>query len=176
MGEFSHVWRGDMTDVQLAALWKAVMDCGRDDSIRDAVFTQDGFVKFARRPDVYLWAILFRGVPLALFWLTAVEGRTAYAHFVQFPTGVTRTKAGIPVQVAAGLYAVSSALWRGGMDTLLGVTPVSCRPALKLLSRMGAAFVGVVPGSCWNERTGKNDDAVYSFFNKTIIPAEFSAL
>ena len=92
MGEFSRIYKTDLSDRQLMAFWELVQASGRSRSIGFDRPAMDGpaFCRWMRRPGVHPWLIAWRGVPLALCWLSDMQGRSAHVHFCFLPCGTRR--------------------------------------------------------------------------------------
>lgn len=182
MGEFARVHRADLTDRQLMAFWDMVCAAGRDRAVTYCMAPKDGpvFVRWMRQADVSPWIILFRDAPCGLFFLTDHEGKTAHCHFCTLPMGTQRTQetpiGRLPAVRAFGLYCAGSALWErnvsGGsiLDTLIGVTPVCNRDALRFVRSLGALEYGVVPGACWYYDTNENVPGLITAYTRQAIP------
>jgi hypothetical protein len=92
MGEFSRIYKTDLSDRQLMAFWHLVQASGRARAIGYDRPAMDGpaFCRFLRRPTVFPWLVAWRGVPLALYYLTDLQGRSARVHFCFLPCGSRR--------------------------------------------------------------------------------------
>lgn len=92
MGLFERIYKSDLTDRELAAFWHAVRDSGRDAGFAYCLPTMDdaGFVAWMRKPDIHPWIVRCGGVPIGLFLLTDVQGKTAQVHFCLLPCGSHR--------------------------------------------------------------------------------------
>jgi len=182
MGEFARIYKADLTDRQLAAVWEMVRNAGRD---RDVMFGMppmdgDAFAHWLRCEDVPAWLILFRSEPCGLFFLTDREGKTAHCHFVSLPFGqafIIGTPTGkLPAVRGFGLYTLGAALWErtksGGfiLDTIIGIIPSCNEKALKLAERTGVRFHAVVPGLKWCFDTGENVPGVITTASRVEIP------
>ena len=181
MGEFSRIWKGDLTDGQLGALWEMFRACGRDRAVMFGMPPMDGaaFALWLRQNDIAAWALTFRGSPAGLFFLEKRRGKTADMHFAMLPMGTARldTPAGrLSAALCAGLCMTGAALWErnvsGGfiLDTLVGVIPSCLGPALKLAAKGGARFHAAVPGACWCWETGENVPGVVFTMTRAEIP------
>jgi hypothetical protein len=65
------------------------------------------FCRFLRRPSVFPWLVAWRGVPLALYYLTDLQGRSAQVHFCFLPCGTRRATVPAEAVPAAMLEARS---------------------------------------------------------------------
>ncbi len=92
MGEFSRIYKTDLSDRQLMAFWHLVQASGRARAIGYDRPAMDGpaFCRFMRRPTVFPWLVAWRGVPMALYYLTDLQGRSAQVHFCFLPCGARR--------------------------------------------------------------------------------------
>ena len=92
MGDFQRIYKTDLSDRQLMAFWKLVQASGRDRSIGFDRPAMDGpaFCRFLRRPGIHPWLIAWRGSPMALYWLSDFQGRSAHIHFCMLPCGTRR--------------------------------------------------------------------------------------
>ena len=92
MGEFSRIYKTDLSDRQLMAFWRLVQASGRARAIGYDRPAMDGpaFCRFMRRPTVFPWLVAWRNVPLALYYLTDMQGRSAQVHFCFLPCGTRR--------------------------------------------------------------------------------------
>ena len=184
MGEFSRIYKSDITDRQMKDFWRMAQAAGRDRIFAFDVPPQSGddFVEWMRRPDMHPWAILFRGVPAGLFLLDKVQGKTAHVHFLTLPCGTHRTGTkGISVVRGMGLYALGSALWEASptsfrLDTLIGITPSTNSRALHYIRTLGAVDCGVVPGMCYFDETHENVPGVVTIYTRAAIPEWTAAL
>lgn len=173
MGDFSRVYRSELTDSQIKRFWHTVRECGRDRTILFDIppVDEDAFCKWFRSDCVAPWIITFKGVPVGMFYLTNKSGKTAYCHFVGLPVGTVRVGK-LPLLVAAGRYAISKCLLErngnGGfiMDTLIGVTPAFNRTALKFIYRLGAKYVATIPGACFFHDSGENVPGVVTILTR----------
>ena len=179
MGEFSRVYKADLTDRQFMAFWRLVCDAGRDRAFTYGVPSMDGhgFVTWMREPDVHPFGILYHGIPLGVMVLTEKRGKTAKVHFCTLPAGGRRTAdRRMNITKAAGLFALGNALWEengsGGyvIDTLIGITPKPIVSAVKYALALGGEFCGIVPGLCWFHDTNENADAVVTAFTRKNVP------
>ena len=109
MGEFSRIYKTDISDRQLMAFWHLVQASGRARAIGYDRPAMDGpaFCRFMRRPTVFPWLVAWRGVPMALYYLTDVQGRSAQVHFCFLPCGTRRTSLPAEAVPAAWLEARS---------------------------------------------------------------------
>ena len=203
MGDFQRIYKTDLSDRQLMAFWKLVQASGRDRSIGFDRPAMDGpaFCRFLRRPGVHPWLIAWRGSPMALYWLSDFQGRSAHIHFCMLPCGTRRVEvpaeavskaapqAGsrgggrvrLPLVRAAALFGLASALWEGQergfvVDTLIGITPASNAPALSLMRSLGGQEHGSVPGLCWLYEAGVNVPGILSTFSREAVPQRAAAL
>lgn len=179
MGEFSRVYKTDLSDRQMMAFWTHAEQVGRGRAIAfdSPPLTPLEFCNWMRSPDVHPWWIMFNGDPVGLFFLTQKQGKTARVHFMTLPQGVRRTKhRRLSVVRAFGLYVLGAALWErnvsGGfmLDTLIGLTPSCNKEAVKFIHSLGAVDVGVIPGACYYYDTGENVSAVATVYTRENIP------
>ena len=184
MGDFSRIYKTDMTDRQMMDFWTSVQLSRRDRKFAYCLPKMDGegFVKWMRRDDVHPWGILYRGIPVALCLLTNREGKKAEVHFCLLPVGSRRYSKSLSLARAIGLYALSNVLWEENesgkyvIDTLIGVTPASNRTAIKYAGSVGGKFVARVPDLCWYYDTNENVDGIMTVFNRNNVPRQFKAL
>lgn len=187
MGDFQRVYKTDLTDRQLMDFWRLVQASGRDREVAYCLPPMDGrgFCRWMRQEDVHPWFILYKGVPVMLFFLTDKQGKSAQAHFCTLPVGVRRVRLGdmqISLVRAMGLFAVASALWErnqsGGfvLDTLIGITPISNEKAVKYTGALGAKEYGVVPGICWYHDTNENVPGLMTIYTRETVPSEAARL
>ena len=94
MSDFSRIYKTDLSDRQLMAFWELVQASGRSRTIGFDRPAMDGpaFCRWMRRPGVHPWLVAWRGVPLALCWLSDVQGRSAHVHFCFLPCGTRRVE------------------------------------------------------------------------------------
>lgn len=178
MGEFSRVYKTDITDRQMLDFWRMAQASGRDRDLAYDVPPQSGieFVEWMRRSDIHPWAILFRGIPAGLFILDKLQGKTAHIHFLTLPCGTHRTATrGISVVRGMGMYALSKALWEPSMssfklDTLIGVTPETNRRALHYAEAVGGVMCGTIPGMCFFHDTHENVPGVITIYTRASVP------
>lgn len=87
MGLFERIYKTDLTDRNLMAFWHMARDAGRDASFAYCLPQMDdaGFVRWMRRPDIHPWLVHAAGIPIGLFLLTDVQGKTAQVHFCVLP-------------------------------------------------------------------------------------------
>ena len=180
MGEFSRIYKTAFSDVELGRLWERFVDCNRDQSIFYNRPPMDGkdFARFCHADDVHLWVISFREEVAGIFWLTEHEGKTARCHFGQLPTKQKRTAGRMPVQLGFGRFCLASALWTHDgqgylVDRLLGLTPLTNRSAIRFIGRLGARFIGVVPGGCYVHNTGRNEDGAATYYTRETAPFDW---
>lgn len=184
MGEFTRVYKTDLTDRQIMDFWVNVRLARRDRTFAYCLpkMEPEDFVQWMRKPDVHPWAIVYRGVPVGLCLLTNKEGSKAEVHFCVLPVGLRRYSKGLSLAKAAGLFALSKALWEkdecGGytLDTLVGVTPVSNKPALKYAIGLGGEVAARIQNYCWYHDKNRNVDGVFTIFNRNNVPREYGAL
>ena len=182
MGEFSRVYKTDLTDRDLMAFWAQAQAAGRDRDTSYCLPPQDGqgFCRWMRRDDINPWIICFHDEPCGLFFLTDRQGKSAFCHFCTLPMGTKRTQespAGrFSATVGMGLFSLGSALWEkdvsGGnvLDTLIGLTPVCNEAAVKYIHALGAQDCGIVPGACWFYETGENVPGLYTIYTRSALP------
>lgn len=177
MGEFTRVYKTDLTDRQMMDFWRLVQASGRDRAIGYDAPPMDGqaFCRWMRRDDVHPWAVLYQGVPMGMYYLTDHRGKAAHVHFLTLPCGSRRTKEKLPVSVAAGLFGLGSALWERTatsfvLDTLIGITPMCNTAAVKYIHKCGAVDCGIVPAMCFYHDTGENTAGLVSVFNRETVP------
>jgi hypothetical protein len=181
MGEFSRIYKSDLTDRQLMAFWDMACASGNARGIGFSGPPLDGagFVRWMRKPDVYPWIVLFRDDPIALFFLDGVEGKKADGHFLTLGTNPTRvdTPAGrLPVKVAAGWYFIGSALWERNaagcfiIDTIIGLSPANRRSSLRYEQRLGGRQCGVYPSAFFFWDTNENVDGIIFYWTRDIMP------
>lgn len=179
MGDFSRVYKTDITDRQMMAFWSQVQAAGRDRAVSYCLPPKDGlaFCHWMRQPDIHPWAVLYKGEPVGMYFLSDRQGKSAQVHFCVLPTGTRRVAPKLSLSRAAGLYALGASLWEsnvsGGsiIDTLIGVTPACNRAALKYASSLGGQQCGVVPGYCYYHDTGENVTGVFTVFTRETVPA-----
>lgn len=179
MGEFTRIYKTDLSDRQLMGFWAMVQAAGRDRAVSYCMAPMDGagFCRWMRKDDVHPWIILFRGEPCGLFFLTDRQGKSAQCHFCTLPMGTKRTAGKIPAVIGFGLYALGSALWErnvsGGflLDTIIGMTPVCNREAVKFIHKLGAKDCGIVPGACWYYDTGENVPGLVTVYTRETLPS-----
>lgn len=187
MGEFSRIYKRDLTDRQFASLWEVVMASGRDRAVMFGMPPMDGvaFTKWVRGEGVPTWAVMFRGTPCGLFFLENRRGKTADAHFCVFPMGTERMASPIgriPVALGYGFFCAGAALWEKNasdgfvLDTLVGIIPSCNRKALKYVDRLGVRFHASVPGMCWCYDTGDNVPGIVMTLSRTEFPEWTAAL
>lgn len=178
MGEFSRIYKTDITDRQMMDFWRMAQAANRDRELAYDVPPQSGkeFVEWMRRPDVHPWAVLFRGIPAGLFILDKMQGKTAHLHFLTLPCGTHRTGTkGISVVRGMGMYSLGMALWERSstsfkLDTLIGVTPATNARALHYADVMGGVSCGTIPGMCFFYDTGENVPGVVTIYTRAAIP------
>ena len=184
MGEFSSIYRTELSDGQLMRFWALMRACGRDTATFYNVppMEERDFAFWARSADVHPWIILFRGEPCGLFWLTDQEGTTAKCHFATLPQGTKRTEGKLPVAQGFGLYSLGMALHardeegRYLLDRCYGITPLYNRAAISFIHRVGAMDIAVLPGAVFNHATGHNADALLTMYTRDTVPAENATL
>ena len=160
MGDFQRIYKTDLSDRQLMAFWKLVQASGRDRSIGFDRPAMDGpaFCRFLRRPGVHPWLIAWRGAPMALYWLSDFQGRSAHVHFCMLPCGTRRVevpaeavpkavpqagsrgegrrgesregRARLPLVRAAALFGLASTLWEGQGRGFVVDTLIGITPAV----------------------------------------------
>lgn len=177
MGEFKRIYKTDLTDRQFMDFWRQAQASGRDRAIGFDLPPMDGpaFCRWMRREDVHPWIVTFRDIPMGLYYLTERHGKSAHIHFLTLPCGTHRTKDRRPVARAAALFGLGASLWEETatsyqLDTLIGITPMSNRTAVKFIMGLGAVDVGVVPGLCWFHDQGENVPGLVTFFNRANVP------
>ena len=177
MGEYSRVYKTDLTDRQLMQFWGLAQAEGRSRAVSYCLPPQDGegFCRWMRQDGVHPWLILFREQPCGLFFLTDMQGKAAQCHFCTLPMGTQRTEGRLPVARGAGLFALGAALWEETetsyrLDTLIGVTPVCNKHAVKYVQSLGGRACGVVPGMCWYYETNENVPGLVTVFDRTTVP------
>ena len=181
MGDFSRIYKADLTDRQLMAFWDMVRNAGRDRSVGydEPAVNPAGFAQWMRHPDVKAWLVLFRGAPQGLFYLSGMQGKSAQAHFCTLPMGTERidTPMGrLSALVCMGLYAIGQALWQrnvsGGsvLDTLIGITPACNARAVRYVRALGGAEFCTLPGACFFHDTGENVPGVVTVFTRETTP------
>lgn len=178
MGEFSKIYKTDLSDRQLMQFWNMVLASGRDRDVTYCMPPVDtlGFCRWMREDGVHPWIVLFRGVPCGFYYLTNLEGKSANVHFCTLPMSTHRTGSKLPVVVGFGMFALGSLLWEknvsGGfrMDTIIGVTPVVNRRAVKFIHKVGAQDIGVVPGACWYYDTNENVPGLVTVYTRETLP------
>ena len=184
MGEFSRIYRSDLSDRDFMRFWAGLKEAGRDTATFYNVPPMDGraFAAWARSEGVHPWLILFRGEACGLFWLTDQEGATAKCHFATLPQGARRTQGRMGVAQGFGLYALASVLHardeegRYLLDRCYGVTPLFNRAAVAFIHRVGAMDLAVLPGAVFNFATGHNADALLTMYTRDTVPARYAAL
>jgi len=182
MGEYSRIYKGDLSDRQLASLWEMLRASGRDRDVMFGLPPMDGpaFVQWLRSKNLPMWLITFRGEPCGLFFIEDHQGKTAKVHFCTYPMETKRTGqtpvGRIPATLGFGLYFVGSALWErnvsGGfiLDTLIGIIP-SCKPtAIKAAVKVGSRVRAEIPGMCWCYDTGENVPGVVLTMTRDDFP------
>ena len=187
MGEYSRIYKADLTDRHLQGFWQLVLDAGRGRRLGWNMPALDApaFVRWMREPEAHPWIVLFRGAPIGLFLLTEKQGRAAKVHFAMLPSGNARTAAGpfgrFPATVGAGLYALASALWERGadgaflLDTLIGIVPRSFTDAEKFVRRMnGQGFP--LPRWAWLHDEGRNDDCTVTCWTRAQVSEAYRNL
>lgn len=182
MGEFSRIYKADLTDRQLMAFWAEICRAGRDRMVAYCLppQTEEDFVRWMRKEDVYPWIVCFQDVPCGLFFLTERQGKSAQAHFCTLPAGPQRTGmtpgGRFSVTIGMGIYALGAALWErnvsGGfiLDTLIGLTPVCNKAAMKYIHALGAQDCGIVPDACWFYDTHENVPGLYTVYKREALP------
>ena len=208
MGDFQRIYKTDLSDRQLMAFWKLVQASGRDRAIGFDRPAMDGpaFCRFLRRPGMHPWLVAWRGRPMALYWLSNMQGRSAHVHFCMLPCGTRRAevpaeavpayavprsgeggravregRTRLPLARAAALFGLASALWEGQgrgfiLDTLIGITPASNAAALSLMRSLGGQEHGSVPGLCWLYEARVNVPGILSTFSREAVPQRAAAL
>ena len=183
MGDFSRIYKGDLTDRQLMAFWDALCAAGRGRSICFDVPLMDsaGFAQWLREPGVAAWLIMHGGRVRGLYFLTCMQGKTAHGPFAMLPMGPERVKtpAGkVPLARAFGMYCVGTSLWEKDanglpiLDTIIGVLPASKTTAVKLVEGTGIGkFFGILPGACWFYDGNVNVPAVIHVYERSSVPA-----
>ena len=203
MGEFQRIYKTELSDRQLMAFWELVKAAGRDSSIgfdRPAM-DAPAFCRFLRRPGIHPWLVAWRGRPMALYWLSNMQGRSAHVHFCMLPCGTRRVEVPaeavpeaarrrgegrggsvrLPLPRAAALFGLASTLWEGQgsgfvVDTLIGITPAVNGPALSLVRSLGGQEHGSVPGLCWLYEARVNVPGILSTFSREAVPQRAAAL
>ena len=179
MGEFSRIYKTDLSDRQIMSFWHHVEQAGRERAIAfdSPPLTPLEFCRWMRQPDVHPWWVLFNGDPVGLSFLTQKAGKAARIHFLTLPQGVKRTKLRrLSVVRAFGLYAMGSMLWErnvsGGfiLNTLIGLTPICNKEAVKFIHTLGAVDCGVVPDACYYHDTGENVAGVATVYTRETVP------
>lgn len=177
MGDFTRIYKSELGDGEFMAFWERAQEAGRGRAIGYDLPPMDGpgFCRWLRQSGVHLWLVAYRGEPVGLYYLTALQGRSAQVHFLLLPCGTRRTADRLPLPVAAGLFALGSSLWerRGSflLDTLIGITPVTFGPALRFVKRLGGEACGTVPGLCWLFDSDRNVPGFITVFSRTAVPA-----
>ena len=184
MCEFTRIYKTDLSDRQLMQFWGMVQSAGRDRAVTYCMEPKDGaaFCRWMRQDDVHPGLILCRNVPCGLFFLTDLQGKSAQCHFCTLPMGTKRTGGKIPAVVGFGLYALGAALWErnvsGGflLDTIIGMTPVCNREAVKFLHKLGAKDCGIVPGACWYYDTAVHVPGLVTDYKRETLPERTAKL
>lgn len=179
MGEFTRVYKSDMTDRQLMGFWRMMQEAGRDRAVSYSLPPLDatGFVRWMRQDGVYPWFVLFRERPCGFFFLTEYEGKAARIHFGTLPMGTKRTASKQPVVVAFGMFGLASLLWEQlvtgsyRLDTLIGLTPVCNKEAIKLIHKVGAVDCGIIPAACYYHDTGENVAGLATVYTRETVPS-----
>lgn len=181
MGEFSRIYKTDLSDRQLMGFFGQLKASGRDGITFYNIAPMDerAFARWVRSPDVHLWIVLFNSEPCGMVWLTEQQGKTAKIHFATLPQGARRTKDKLPVVVGFGLYALASVLHAQDadaaylLDRCYGVTPLFNREAVKFIHRLGAMDLAVLPGACWNWTTEENADGLLTLYTRDTVAAHY---
>lgn len=187
MGEFSRIYKRDLTDRQLASLWDMIREAGRDRAAMFGFPRMDGlqFADWVRKESEGLWAVLYGGELCGMMRLDRIRGKTADVHFCTLPCGTRRveTPTGrVPFSVAFIEYAVGSALWERSasntfiLDTIYGIVPECHAAALKTIARTPAKFLARLPQYCWSQETGDMVDGIVTISTRTEFPQWMAAL
>ena len=183
MGDFTRIYKTDLTDRQMMEFWRMVQLSDRDRDFAYCLPHMDGegFVKWMRREDVHPWGLFYKGVPTGMSMITDRRGKTADIHFCTLPVG--RRRAGrFSLVKAMGLFALANLLWeknksgRYVLDTLIGITPVSNRAACKYALSLGGQPTARIPNQCWYYDTNENVDGFVTVFTRDNVPSEYAAL
>lgn len=188
MHEFARHYKSTLSDVDLAGIWERFRASGRDRPTLYTLPPMNGtdFAAWARKPDVHLWVITFRGEAAGIFWITDREGATGHCHFGTLPVGVRRTKDNVPVPLAFGRFCLATALYeqRQGpdgaghylLDRLLGITPFSNEAAIRFTARLRAQHLAVIPGGTWLHDSQQNVDALLTLYSRDLFPEAWCTL
>ena len=153
MGEFSRIYKTDIADRQLMAFWHLVQASGRARAIGYDRPAMDGpaFCRFMRRPTVFPWLVAWRGVPMALYYLTDVQGRSAQVHFCFLPCGTRRISLPAEAVPAAMLRARSRWPARPEIPTESqnATRPEAARPGPVRLPLVQAAALFGLASTLW---------------------------
>ena len=153
MGEFSRIYKTDLSDRQLMAFWHLVQASGRSRAIGYDRPAMDGpaFCRFMRRPTVFPWLVAWRGVPVALYYLTDFQGRSAQVHFCFLPCGTRRASLPAEAVPAALLEARSRRPVRTAIPTesKTATRPEAASPGPVRLPLVQAAALFGLASTLW---------------------------
>lgn len=152
-----------MRDSEMAGLFDAMAEAGTARTVfyDGTVNNRDEFVREMKRRDTHLFVVRERETLLAFFWLNTLEGRSARIHFCGFRPLFGRSSAVARECLKRTLHMRAGADFV--LDTLIGVTPVENRLAVRMLKRAGMIPVGVIPGMLDNAYTRQPMDALVSY-------------
>lgn len=179
MGEFARTYKTDLTDRQLMGFWGMMQATGRDRAVAYCLPPLDahGFVRWMRQDYVHPWFVTWQGQPVGFAYLTNMEGKSARIHFGTLPQGIRRMgNRKLSVVHGFGLYILGSLLWEqtvsGGyrLDTIIGLTPVVNKEAVRFIKRCGAQECGVIPGACYYHDTGENVPGLVTTYTRETVP------
>ena len=135
-----------LSDDDLSRLYsQAKADGALDVMAYDLAVSEDLFVLFARKAEVFGAVYGSKKDPLGFFYLTGFEGGTARIHFCLFRAG-RADRLEIGRQVLAWCFETFE------FQCLLGVVPEINQGAARFAENCGGLKMGKVPGFCWVDR------------------------
>lgn len=157
MYAFTHA--AHLSNAQLAALFDRVVAEGLYDSFFYAgqCRTAEDFVKYSRSPLNWVFQAKRNGELVAFAMLDNFSGESAYFHHCHFRAGWRFTDE----TAAAALGWIKRSIPE--ISTLIGITPVGNKLAVRFAKRNGFKILGEVPRSLRN-KDGEVIDAVLSVY------------
>lgn len=165
---FYHNGQPSIPDHAVMSLYDKIFEDGANRYLTHGIETREKFLD-AMENGCRLHVVIEEGRPLAIVWLNRFEGKTARIHFCFFKEAWGARSVEVMRFIVTELLNIQ---FEGEYvyDSLLGVTPVSNKPAVTFLHRLPFVRVlGDIPGYFFDEETRQSEPGTMSYTDRSLL-------
>lgn len=130
--------------------------------------SREDWLRAMKSPENFLYVVYADENISAIFWLNNVEIKQARFHYCFFYSAWKKGSIKIGKKILEILMNKKNSLSDDYLlDVLIGITPISNKPAVKFAKLLGWKIIGTLPFGAWSNKKQKSESAIISYYTRT---------